>query len=174
MHCFNHQLHVVVMHAMSLENALQAFFDVCVCVCVCVCDMRTGHLATVSVIVNSYDMVMQFLTETDSSGLHTELRIEAAGLLRTVQESYFKFTAVMVHKILVLLTVLQDEKTDLYTGMKDVKSVLDCAEKLRSVFEFQAPGGPHDASETATPPPSKRMHQVPTHLKQHVVESTVG
>lgn len=28
-HCFNHQLHLVVIHAMSSENAPQAFFDVC-------------------------------------------------------------------------------------------------------------------------------------------------
>lgn len=48
----------------------------------------------------------------------------------------------MVHKILALLDppnkVLQDEKTDLYTGVKVVNSALDCVEKLRSDLEFQA------------------------------------
>ncbi len=58
--------------------------------------------------------MMLFLAETDSSGLHTKLRVEAAGLLKAVQEPRFRFTAVMVHKILTLLDspnkVLQDKK----------------------------------------------------------------
>lgn len=202
-HCFNHQLHLVVIHAMSAENTLQAFFDVC--------DMLyrflkkptvaavytgerlkgllderwTGHLATVSVIVNSYDAIVQFLAEIDSSGLQfTEVKEEAAGLLKAINDTHFRFTVVMVHRILVLLDppnkVLQDKKTELYTGVEVVKSALDCVEKVRSDLEFQdiwaqhATGGPHDASETAAPPPSKRMRQVPTHLKQYMVESTVG
>lgn len=41
---------------------------------------------------------MQFLLEIDSSGLHAELRVEAAGLLKAVQEHNFRFTAVVVHK----------------------------------------------------------------------------
>ncbi|KAJ4934288.1 hypothetical protein JOQ06_007087 [Pogonophryne albipinna] len=144
----------------------------------------TGHLGTVSVIVNSFDSVEQFLAEIDSSGLPTQLRVEAAGLLKAVQEPHFKFTAVMVHKILALLDppnkFLQDKKTDLYTGVKVVKSALDCVEHLRSDSEFQAiwaqcsTGSPADASEPAAPPPMKRARQVPTHLKQYVMESTIG
>ncbi|KAJ4945995.1 hypothetical protein JOQ06_023673, partial [Pogonophryne albipinna] len=201
-HCFNHQLHLVVIHAMSSENTLQVFFDVCDMLyrflkkptvsavytgqrLKRLLDQRwTGHLGTVSVIVNSYDAVEQFLAEIDSSGLPTQLRVEAAGLLKAVQEPHFKFTAVMVHKILALLDppnkVLQDKKTDLYTGVKVVKSALDCVEHLRSDSEFQAiwaqcsTGSSADASEPAAHPPMKRVCQVPTHLKQYVVESNIG
>ena len=72
-----------------------------------------------SVIVNSYDAVVQFLAEIDSSGLHTELRIEAVGILKAVQDPHFRFA--LVHKIMGQnldppYKVLQDEKTDLYTG----------------------------------------------------------
>ena len=81
-------------------------------------------MATVSVIVNSYNAVVQFLAEIDSSGRHTQLRTEAAGLLEAVQKKpHFRFSAVMVHKILALPDppnqVLQGEKTDLYSGVKD-------------------------------------------------------
>ncbi|KAJ4946440.1 hypothetical protein JOQ06_024107 [Pogonophryne albipinna] len=200
-HCFNHQLHLVVIHAMSSENTLQVFIDVCDMLyrflkkptvsavytgqrLKRLLDQRwTGHLGTVSVIVNSYDAVEQFLAEIDSSGLPTQLRVEAAGLLKAVQEPHFKFTAVMVHKILALLDppnkVLQDKKTDLYTGVKVVKSALDCVEHLRSDSEFQAiweqcsTGSSADASEPAAHPPMKRVCQVPTHLNQYVVESTI-
>lgn len=42
---------------------------------------------------------MQFLAEIDSSGLHTELRTEAAGLLKVFQDPRCRINAVMVHKI---------------------------------------------------------------------------
>ncbi len=76
--CFNHQLHLVVSHAMLFKNTLQSFFDVY--------DMLHGflkkptvaaaytgqhlqrlldqkwtcHLGTMSVIVDTYDAVLQF------------------------------------------------------------------------------------------------------------------
>ena len=28
-HCFNHQLHLVIVHALSSEDAFRDFFDVC-------------------------------------------------------------------------------------------------------------------------------------------------
>lgn len=101
-HCFNHQLHVVVIHAMSSENAIQAFLDACDMLyrfmrkptmatvytgqrLKRLLDQRwTSHLATVSVIVNSYDAVMQFLAEIDSSGVHMERKVQAAGLLKAI------------------------------------------------------------------------------------------
>ncbi|KAL7404136.1 hypothetical protein ABVT39_010269 [Epinephelus coioides] len=201
-HCFTHQLHLVIVHAMSAERALQAFFDVCdmlyrflrkptvaaaytgECLKRLLDQRWTGHLAIVSVIVKSYDAIVQFLADIDSSGHHLmEMKIEAAGLLKAIKDMHFRFTAVMVHRILSLLDppnkVLQDKKTDLYTGVKVVRSALECVEKLQSDLEFQAiwaqcATSPQDAPETASPPPSKRMRQVPTHLQQYVVESTVG
>ena len=48
---------------------------------------------------------MQFFAQDDSSSgiVPTELKVETAGLLNAITDRYFKFTAVMVHKILALL-----------------------------------------------------------------------
>ena len=208
-HCFNHQLHLVVIHSMSAEDALQDFFEVCdmlyrflkkPTVAVVykgerlkrLLDQRwTGHLATVSVIVNSYDALVQFFAQKDSSRrVPPELKVEAVGLLNTISESNFMFTAVMVQRILLLMDpanqALQSKTTDLYTGVKVVKSALVCVEKLRSDVEFQAiwtqattqrASGGQGAQQTTMdtePPLPKRVRTVPAHLQQYVVESTVG
>ncbi|KAK0149028.1 hypothetical protein N1851_010532 [Merluccius polli] len=137
-------------------------------------------MATVSVIVNSYDAVVQFLAEIDSSGRHTQLRTEATGLLTAVQKNptsdSLQLWSIQSLPSLTLLTkCYRIKKTDLYSGVKVfLKSALDGVKKLSEFGRSVAPGGPRDASETAAPPPSKRMRQVPTHLKRYGLESTVG
>ena len=104
----------------------------------------TGHLATVSVIVKSYDALIQFFAQDDrSSGIvPMALRVEAAGLLEAINNRHFIFTAFFVKRILALLDpaniALQNRNIDLYSGVALVKSALTCVEKLQSDLEFQA------------------------------------
>ena len=83
-HCLNHQLHLVVVHAMSVETAVVDFFHVCNALYK-FCKKPTiavhyqgvhlkrlleqrwmGHLATVSVILKSFNDITSLLTEIDS------------------------------------------------------------------------------------------------------------
>lgn len=96
-----------------------------------------GHLGATSVIVKSDDAIAQFLMEIDSGDRYLmALKIEAEGLLKAIKEAYFRFTVFMVHRILSPLDppnkVLQDKKTDIYTGVKVGRSALGCLEKLWS------------------------------------------
>jgi hypothetical protein len=56
-------------------------------------------------------------------------KTEATGLLKAVMDPGFKFEATMVHRILSLLHLpnkrLQAKATDLYTGVKEVRSALE-------------------------------------------------
>ena len=64
----------------------------------------TGHLATVSVILKSFDDIKLILTDADFVlDCGAETRMEATGLLREVSEPSFIFLANLTHKVLALL-----------------------------------------------------------------------
>lgn len=101
-HCLNHQLHLVVVHVMSAEPAISDFFEVCnslykFCRKPTVAlhykgahlkrllEQRwTGHLATVSVILNPFDDIKSILTDADTAGLR---RRDENGSCRTAAQS---------------------------------------------------------------------------------------
>ncbi len=96
----------------------------------------TGHLATVTVILNNIKEITSLLTEIDSVRAHgPELRMEAVGLLREITAPSFLFIAYLVHEVLALLDppnkLLQREDTDLWTGLGIVASAKVCVQKLR-------------------------------------------
>ncbi|MGH0161481.1 UNVERIFIED_CONTAM: hypothetical protein FKN15_047137 [Acipenser sinensis] len=162
-HCFNHQLHLVVVHAMPSEGALD--------------DFSPGHLATVSVIMKSLDSIIHLLKEIENTRTYgTEVRLEAVGLLKAVSKPSFRFIAFMVHKFLSLLDppkkLLQAEATDLYTGIRVVRSAHNCMEKLQHNSEFDELWEKYKDMDTHAP--SKRQRVVSSNLKEHVVETTVG
>ncbi|KAJ0066809.1 hypothetical protein NL108_002860, partial [Boleophthalmus pectinirostris] len=159
-HCLNHQLHLVVVHVMSAEPAVSDFFEVCnslykFCRKPTVAlhykgahlkrllEQRwTGHLATVSVILKSFDDIKSVLTDADTVlDYGAETRMEAAGLLHEVSEPSFMFLANFTHKVLALLDppnkLLQREDTDLLTGLSVVASATVCIKKLRCDEEFR-------------------------------------
>ncbi|KAL2089232.1 hypothetical protein ACEWY4_016131 [Coilia grayii] len=202
-HCFNHQLHLVVVHAMSSEAAVEDFFKLCnmlynfirkPTVAVMykgeslkrLLDQRwTGHLATVKVLVNSFDDILSLLTEVESrSGLRgTDVRVEATGLLRAIKQRSFLFIAHLVMKLLLLFEppnrLLQAEDTDLFTAVTLVNSASDCVKTLRNENEFSALWILCCPSATATDAdpttcPSKRKRTVNKSLGDFAVEETVG
>ena len=133
-HCLNHQLHLVVVYVMSCR----IFFEVCYSLYKFfrkptvamhykerhlerLLEQRwTGHLATVSVILKSFDDIKLILTDADFVlDYGAETRMEATGLLRKVSDPSFMFLANLTHKVLALLDppnkLLQREDTDLLT-----------------------------------------------------------
>lgn len=135
----------------------------------------TGHLATVTVVLKSFDDIFSLLSEIDSNRAYgTDLRIEAAGLIRAVSEPSFEFIGRFVQKILQLLDapnkMLQSEQMDLLSGMRLVKSASECVAQLRSESEFNNIMGQCKETER----PQKRKRTVNKSLQGYVVEETVG
>lgn len=199
-HCLNHQLHLVVVHAMSAEQAVEDFFNVCRALynfsrkptvalhykgerLKRLLDQRwTGHLASVSVILASLNDITSLLTEIDCVRAYgAEVRMEAVGLLREVSEPSFIFIAQLVHKMLKLLDppnkLLQGEETDLLTGLRLVTSAAECVRELLCEAEFTqlwdtaAAAADHALTQ---PLPTKRRRMLNRNLEQYVVEETVG
>ncbi|CAM4659993.1 unnamed protein product [Leuciscus chuanchicus] len=200
-HCFNHQLHLVIVHAMSVENAVEEVFHICNLLYKFfrkptisihykgqtlkrLLDQRwTGHLATVSIIIDNFDDILTVLTEVESSrAFGADVRIEAVGLLRAVTQLSFKFIANLIRRVLALLEppnrMLQAENMDLYTAVTLVNSASECIGQLRNETAFCAlwntsvPAANDDA--TTTTGPSKRKRVLNQNLRDFVVEESVG
>nr|XP_014352815.1 PREDICTED: zinc finger MYM-type protein 6-like [Latimeria chalumnae] len=84
-HCFNHQLHLVIVHAMSSKRGVEEFFNVYDSLYKFIrkptvavhykgeklkrlLEQRwTGHYGTVSVIIKSFDSIFELLTEVENT-----------------------------------------------------------------------------------------------------------
>ena len=131
-------MHLVVVFVMSAEAAFKDFFEACNSLYTFfrkptvamhytgrhlkrLLEQRwTGHLATVSIILKSFDDIKSILTDADTVlDYGAETRMEATGLLRKVSDPSFMFLANLTHKVLALLDppnkLLQREDTDLLT-----------------------------------------------------------
>lgn len=196
-HCLNHQLHLVVIHALAAEKAVTDFLEVCCCLYKFfrkptvaaqykgerlkrLLDQRwTGHLATVSVIIGSFKDITSLLSEIDAERAYgAEMRMEAIGLLREVSGPAFMFIAIFVQKLLMLLDgpnrLLQAEDMDLLTGLELVASATECVKKLRSEDEFTDLWNKANDAHTSTPAPPKRRRTMHKNLEQFVVLETTG
>lgn len=194
-HCFNHQLHLVVTHALAAEQALVDFFSMCnMLYKFCrkptvailykgetlkrLLDQRwTGHFGTVSIILRSFDDLSTLLWEINSSPAYgADVRVEAAGLLRAMSEPSFRFIAEMVHKILSYLDppnlMLQAEDMDLLTGVQLVNSACTCIENLRSETEFVTLLK-RCKDATTEPVPNKRRRKLNTSFAMYAVEERI-
>ena len=87
-HCLNHQLHLVVAHALSAEQPISDFFDVCSNLYKFfrkptvalhyngeklkrLLEQRwAGHLATITAVLNSFQHIISFLREIGISSAH--------------------------------------------------------------------------------------------------------
>lgn len=93
----------------------------------------TGHFATVSVVLRSFDDLVTHLKEIDAMRTFgTDVRVEAIGLLWTISECSFRFIAEVVLRILSYIeppnTMLQTEDMDLLTSVQLIKSACACFE----------------------------------------------
>ncbi|KAJ3583322.1 hypothetical protein NHX12_025626, partial [Muraenolepis orangiensis] len=154
-HCFNHQLHLVVVHAMSGERAIEDLFNICNVLYTFtrkpivaahyqgntlkhLLEQRwTGHLATVQIILKSFQDIVELLRHVENSAsFPADLRMEAAGLLSRILKPSFKFHTQIICKILSLLEpanrMMQSEEMDLQTAVQLVNTAKECVEALRT------------------------------------------
>ena len=193
-HCFNHQLHLVVSHALAAEKAVLDFFSTCnILYKFCrrptvallykgerlkrLLEQRwTGHFGTASVVLRSFDDLVTLLKEIDSQRTYgADVRVEAAGLLRTMSEPSFRFIAEMVHSILSYLdplnTILQSEDMDLLTGMQLVNSACVCIENMRSEVKVV---DLLERCRSAEPPMEKRRRTINPAFDMYIVEKRIA
>ena len=194
-HCFNHQLHLVVVQAMSAEQPVIDFFSVCNLLYKFIrrptvavhykgetlkrlLDQRwTGHLATVQVISKAHENISQLLTELDTHLFPADVRVEAVGLLRAISKPSFRFIALLMSKILTLFEapnrLLQSKDMDLHTAVQLVNAATKCIEGLRTETEFSTLWD--QCAEPEDNPQSKRRRtETNTRLQDFVVEQSVG
>ncbi len=102
--------------------------------------------------------------------------MEAAGLIREVSETSFKFIAHMVYKILQLLDapnkLMQSEDMDLLSAVKLVTCASECLTKLRSESDFLELW--EKADDTEMPRPPKRKRTINKGLQEYLLEESIG
>jgi len=171
-HCFNHQLHLVVVHAVSLQPEFKQYFEVC--------DMMynflrrptltrlyegnklkrlleqrwSGHLATTTAILHNYDAIVDVLTLCGTSAeVDGSTCVEASGLLQKVENAQFLFIAYTVRQFLELLhpadQIQQARDSHLLAGITVVSA---CITSMKA---------------------TKRKRRMPSQLAECVVETTL-
>ncbi len=195
-HCFNHQLHLVIVHAISSESVVGDFFDVCNSLYKFLkkptvaaqykgeklkrlLEQRwTGHLDMVSVVLKSYTALVDFLKEIRTTGASADVKIEAVGLHKAITERSFTFLTCVMHKVLGLMDpanrMLQAEDTDLLTAVQLIQSASSCIEDLQSDAEFLKLWADSEDTGDGAPAPPKRQRQAPRTLQDYVVSESLG
>jgi hypothetical protein len=152
-HCFNHQLHLVVIHALEVDSEVRQFFDICGTLYKFtrrpniaeiydgaklkrLLDQRwTGHLATVQVIIESLSEIEEMLVFcTTCPLLKGDVVALAIGLAAQVKAPQFRVIAHMMLTVLQTLNpaniMLQSDNIDLTDGIALVEG---CAQQLRDM-----------------------------------------
>ena len=112
-HCFNHQLHLVVVHCMKKIDEVRKYFELCAKLYNFIrrpklaaiydgtkikrpLEQRwTGHLETTDSIIQNHAEIANVLEECDSSN-DVDISVEATGLLSYIRKKEFLFIALTV------------------------------------------------------------------------------
>lgn len=151
-HCYNHRLHLVVVHSIHRVSQAKQFFSTCEQLYVffrCqflstayhghtlkrVLEQRwTGHLQSAKVILENRSEILAALD--DASDACIELSVEAAGLRVHVLKPQFAFIATIVVKILTVLqpanAMLQSKTVNVSDAADMIRSSIEKLEELRS------------------------------------------
>ena len=156
-HCFSHQLHLVVVHAIG-ENRLrqvERYFEICDALynflrrptihrlyeggqLKRLLDQRwSGHIATTKAVLDNYECLVNVLnTASLSDECDTISSVEATGLLAKIKSESFVFIAFVVREILELLypvdQLLQQREVDLLSALGVLSSAVTQIENLRT------------------------------------------
>ena len=160
-HCYNHQLHLVVIHAISSDTKLENFFDISgrlynftrkpkVAAVYKGHKLRrlleqrwTGHLQTTCAILDNYEELLELLRYCSDSAtpVDSETSIQAIGLHAKLSNLEFVFIAKCVRCILTILdpanNSLQSKSMDLFTASEVIDCVLHSVSQLRSRDKFE-------------------------------------
>ena len=157
-HCYNHKLHLVVVHAISEDSKVEQYFGICDALYNFTHNFTAsnlyhgtqlsrlleqrwdGHLKTTNAILDNYEQLVELLQNCMQSDLPAKIVIDATGLLSKIQKPEFRFVAKFIRSLLVKLKpandILQSEAMDLLTASGVVESVSESIKKMR-VDDFQ-------------------------------------
>ena len=153
-HCYNHQLHLVVVHAMQgepcakkvfdLSNSLYKFFHHhyvsekydAPCLKRLLEIRWTSHYDVTRCIVEKEDRLLSILTEiSDDDEATVELCTEASGLLIQIKRThFFEFGKFLVRVLCVLKpanAILQSQSVDMCTACEVVNASLESLKHIR-------------------------------------------
>ena len=191
-HCFSHQLHLVVVHCMEKIDEVRKYFELCAKLYNFIrrpkvaaiydgtkikrlLEQRwTGHLETTE--------IANVLEECDSSN-DVDVSVEATGLLSCIRKKEFLFIALTVKEVLQAMKpandLLQDRTCDLLQGARLVRSTaaqlhdMRMDESNRTCDAIERKLREYDLKDDDEMP-RKRKRIMPDYLRDDIVDSTLG
>lgn len=193
-HCYNHQLHLVVVHAIQSEPCAKRFFNLSNSLhkffqhhyvsekhnapnLKRLLEIRwTSHYEVTRCIVDNQEHILSILSEmTEDDGAAVDLCTEASGLLCQIKRHHFFETGKFLVRVLGILkpanAILQSQSVDMCNASEVVGAALECLKSLREDEDWgeSSQAAPGDDSQ-----PPKRRRTMSKRLGQSVVLSTVG
>jgi hypothetical protein len=159
-HCFNHQLHLVLAHVMSSEAVIRQYFEIAgalynftrryqIATAYTGDTLKrllehrwTGHLAATSIIVNNFMEIQEVLSDaSESESMPEDIVTQATGLLGRIRRPEFLLVANVVNTILELAApanrFLQSVHTDILTAIDLINSVQLSLNEIRTSEYFE-------------------------------------
>ena len=157
-HCFNHRLHLIVMHVCNNLNYVRQYFDTSRLVNKFLSKFKvmmvfknfggsappkllehrwSGHHFVAKLLVEKHDIIAKTFDHFVSIDLsNAELTITATGLLTTIRRRKFRFVGLVMKEILCIIKpadkALQSSSCSLFSGFQIVTNTIRELEKMRS------------------------------------------
>jgi Domain of unknown function (DUF4371)/hAT family C-terminal dimerisation region len=186
-HCFNHQLHLVVSAAMSSLKPVNAFFDICQQLFVFVrrpiiaaqyqgeslkrvLDQRwEGHLAAAMTIKTSMIDIVDLLEITENG--NGDVALIASGLLKRIKTLEFQFLALCIPMLLMKLDtpnkMLQSKSASLQEAIELIHITKEVIAEMKTKDHFDSLWKSIDHNNLPLDPQAlKRRRVMPTRLAE--------
>jgi len=159
-HCFNHQLHLAVVHAMQKQPQARNFFAICehlytffrrqlpstvyegTTVKRLLEQRWTGHLESANIVLLNRNSIIEALTLiTESPKASAEMSVEAAGLKAKVSQPHFAAVGEIAVQILSILKpaniMLQGKSCTMTDAMTVINAAIESMQELRCDYAFE-------------------------------------
>lgn len=198
-HCFNHQIHLVVVHCMQRETKAKKFFGMCEQLYIFfrrqfpaniyqgktlkrLLEQRwTGHFESSKVVCDNRDEILATLEAvSESDAVNADMNVEAAGLHAYISKAEFACVATMVVRILSILqpanAMMQGKACNMSAAMDLITSSIASVKELRNKETFTEIAEAAGCSKAADPGQThlKRKRRESTMLRGSFVLSTTG
>ncbi|XP_051780723.1 zinc finger protein 862-like [Erpetoichthys calabaricus] len=191
-HCYNHQLHLVVVHAMQSEPCAKRFFSLSSSLynffhhhymlnkhdAPCLnwrLEIRwTSHYEVTRCTVDNQEQILSILSEmTEDDDAAVDLCTEASGLLCQIKRHHFFEIGKFLVRVLGVLkpenAILQSQSVDLCSASEVLSAALDSLKNIREDDCWVVSSPAVDESH-----PTKRRRTMSKYLGQSIVLSTLG
>lgn len=197
-HCFNHQIHLIVVSVLNKIGALKEHFDLIENLYVFFRKLSvrkqydgkrlrrlietrwSGHFDALEMIYNNYDDIISALSETHKNKKNsTADRLTASGLLSFLNEKNFVPLTCFLRTLFTTLNIatkqLQSPQSDAASTFQLIRSCISSFEDLRSDLPATVDNTMKQCEDmcsgfVAEPVCKKRRINVPVHLQSEIVD----